>query len=46
MPTQIVGTNLIGAIVAAFTLTVNHARGKPRSTASTRATEHDENRAP
>ena len=34
--------NLIGAIVVAFTLIVNLGRGKPRGTASTRATEHDD----
>ena len=34
--------NLIGAIVVAFTLIVNLARGKPRGTASTSATEHDD----
>jgi hypothetical protein len=33
-------TNLIRAIVVAFTLLVNLARGKPRGTANTRATEH------
>ena len=32
--------NLIRAIVVAFTLLVNLARGKPRGTANTRATEH------
>jgi hypothetical protein len=33
-------TNLIRAIVVAFTLLVNLARAKPRDTANTRATEH------
>jgi hypothetical protein len=34
--------NLIRAIVVAFTLLVNLARGKPRGTANTRATEHQD----
>ena len=34
--------NLIRAIVVAFTLLVNLARGKPRGSANTRATEHQD----
>jgi hypothetical protein len=39
-PTQSFVTKLIRAIVVAFTLLVNLARGKPRGTANARATEH------
>jgi hypothetical protein len=34
--------NPIGAIVVAFTIIANLGREKPRGTASTRATEHDD----